>query len=326
MNTNLTVSEIEVSEVFEVEVVTISNKITNKSKKMRLQETENINDLLFPVEIVENQEFECNPDQLYEIYVYPRGEKIRVNTCSDVYKLVKNEDVFGAARNILINSGLSFSENYEIINDARFYGTYIIENHDFVMSEGDVIKPVMKINHSYNGQTKYSINFGYFRMICSNGLVIPLEEKSEFNLSLIGKHTKKIESSLESLLEKITFFCDNTEVFAANFNLLANRIENNVSERIEEVLKACNISNVSNKNFNTLNWIMESIENEADQLSFGIVTDWLIYNGINRYLYNDNRECEAPETKQAIDSKVLAYMIKTCKARTIQPENLMLNE
>lgn len=308
-----------------VPVVSTIVDIETRSKKMRLQRTSNFNDLMFPVRMEEWTETECNPDQQFSVFVNPRGFDIKVCTCSDVYELVQNQDVFGVARQILLDSGIVFSESYEIINDARFYGTFIIEGHDFELQDGDVIKPIFKLNHSYNGQTKYSMSFGYFRMICSNGLVIPLDEKSEYNLNLKGKHTKKINKSLESLFEKITYFVENTDVYAENFKMLANRIVFDVSGRIEEILKATGIASIDNKVFNTLNWILNVIEFEADQLSLGIVTDWLIYNGINRYLYSENRNGEVPETKQNLDASVLNYIIKTCISRT--PEtNILENE
>ncbi len=295
--------------------------VTTKSKKMLKQVTENINDIMYRVDIEETAEL-CNHDQKYMTFVYPydvNEQKWKVNTCSDVYNLIHNSDVFGKARNILIEGGIEFSESYEIINRSRFYGTFIIEGHDFTIANGDVIKPIMKVQHSYCGKTKYKLNFGYFRLICSNGMVIPVDEMSDYNFSIIGKHTESINKSLEELFDKITFFVNNADIYTENFTMLQNFAIADPKTRIEEVLKGSGIVAVDNKKFNTVNYIIAKMESESADFNLTI-TDWLIYNAINFYIYNEYRECEAPELKEATDQKVLSFMIKTCKARQIESD------
>jgi hypothetical protein len=300
------------------------NTMKVRGKKMIKQITNDFRHLLFAVETLETVDYECNPDQKFMTFVHPQGRTIKVNTCSDVYNLVHNVDVFGTARQVLLNADIQFSESYEIINNCRFYGTYIIDGYDFTISSGDTIKPMLKIQHSYCGKTKYKIIFGYFRLICTNGLIVALDEMSDFNFNIIGKHTDKLDSSLAQLLETVTYFVNNSEVLTENFTMLQNRIENDPKTRIIDCLKACNIQAIDRKNYNSIDAILAQIDSESWLLSFGIVTDWLIYNGINWYIYNEKGDNEAPEKKQELDGKVLSYMIKTCKKRIIQPDQLML--
>jgi sorbitol-specific phosphotransferase system component IIBC len=49
------------------------------------------------------------------------------------------------------------------------------------------------------------MTFGYFRLICENGLVVPVEGKEAENIHIIGKHTAKILESLEQLMEKVKY-------------------------------------------------------------------------------------------------------------------------
>ena len=318
------VAENEVINVAEMvaTIHTVANTlkvVSTKSKKMLKQVTENIQDIMYRVDIEETAEL-CNHDQKYMTFVYPydvQEQKWKVNTCSDVYNLIHNSDVFGKSRNILIEGGIEFSESYEIINRSRFYGTFIIEGHDFSIGNGDVIKPIMKVQHSYCGKTKYKLNFGYFRLICSNGMVIPVDEMSEYNFSIICKHTESINKSLEELFAKITYFVNNADIYTENFRLLQNFVIADPKTRIEEVLKGSGIVAVDNKKFNTVNYIIAKMESESADFNLTI-TDWLIYNAINFYIYNEYRECEAPELKEATDQKVLSFMIKTCKARQIE--------
>jgi hypothetical protein len=44
----------------------------------------------------------------------------------------------------------------------------------------------------------------------------------------------------------------------------------------------------------------------------GVVNDFLIYNGINQYLNDDNRNIQVPEKRMETDSLVLEHMLSTC--------------
>ncbi|GAH14154.1 unnamed protein product, partial [marine sediment metagenome] len=104
------------------------------------------------------------------------GEIMDLNYCSDRYELVPNEVIFPRIEEELNARGMAFSVAYHAIDNVRFYAKYILEDKNLAIGSGsDQVKPMISVNHSYNGLTKYSITFGYFRMVCSNGLVIPLE-------------------------------------------------------------------------------------------------------------------------------------------------------
>jgi len=270
--------------------------------------TTDINDLLFDVEKVENEDFECNSDYAYDIFGYINGVKKRLNCCSDRYELVTNKQIFATARQTLKNEGIQFSESYTVINDSRFYAEYVLEGADFEVSKGDAIKPILKINHSYNGLTKYAITFGYFRLICTNGLVIPVAEKSEFNLRITGKHTVSIQNSLIKLGESIKFFIANTDLICKGFNQLSDHSVPEYGARLLEVLNASKIAIIDNNKFKTIGYIENVILKEAAQLNIG-VNDWLIYNGINRYINDSELNIKAPEVRYESDKAVFDYLI-----------------
>jgi len=312
------------SEENQVTVFNLPNVST--TKKQVLQKTNNINAILYPVKVVETTEYRCISAQKYMTFVYPDGIKTKVNTCSDVYELVHNSVIFSVIRNLLLDSGIAFSESYEIINYSRFYGSFIIDGFDFAIGENDHIKPVLKVQHSYCGTTKYKINFGYFRLICSNGLVLPVHEMDDFNFSVIGKHTEKINSAVDELIEKVQYFINNAEAYTEDFKRLDLNIVPDVEKRIEEVLKACNIAITENSKYSTIKAITNKIESEMFDLYLGLfdeVSDWLIYNSINWYIYNEYRTAEAPELKENTDAKVLQYIISTSKPK---PQPLELPE
>jgi hypothetical protein len=55
------------------------------------------------------------------------------------------------------------------------------------------------------------------------------------------------------------------------------------------------------------------ITEEADDKRWGYdgeVNDWLVYNGINQYVNDNDLNIAAPEKRRETDSKVLEYMLE----------------
>jgi hypothetical protein len=188
----------------------------------------------------------------------------------------------------------------------------------------DTIQPMIRVAHSYNGLTKYRIIFGYFRMVCSNGLTIPVQEMKKYNLVIIGKHTESILYSLKQLDTLLTVFANEakqiTSAIIDKYELLGGRMVINIKDRVKEVLNQNKIIMVDNKVLNTVDNIVSRIMAEAngttevdgkkiDMGYNGQVNDWLIFNGINQYINDDAINIKAPEKRMEIDSKILEYML-----------------
>jgi hypothetical protein len=275
-----------------------------------------LNDILFDVEKTQVTEFSCNSDYAYDIFAYPNGEKLRVNSCSDRYELIPNAEIFPKVRQILVDGGIQFTEKYYHINNARFYSEYVIEDKRFAYpiagNKNDIVKPMLKVQHSYNGLTKYMVNFGYYRLVCSNGLVIPISEMKEYNLCIVGKHTKEIQNSLQKLSQTIEYFSQNavqiTLAITAKYDTLAGKIITNIEDRITEVLNVANISIIENQKLNTVDYVKNVISSEIN-LYGGVANDWLIYNGINRYIYDNTLNIKAPEKRAEMDLKVFETLL-----------------
>lgn len=280
-----------------------------------------LNDILFPVEKVQVTEFDCNSDYAFDIFAYPDDEKLRVNSCSDRYELVPNADIFPNVRQVLLDNNIEFTENYQMIDNARFYAQYNITDDRFKYtmknSNGDVIQPMLKVQHSYNGLTKYKINFGYFRLVCSNGLVLPVHEMQEYNLSIEGRHTKAIKASFEKLDEKLKYFVENaaqiTTAITAKYDELSGNVIKNVQDRLTEVLNVINLKPRELKSgeisFPAMDIALSALTRESD-LYDGEVNDWLIYNAVNQYIYKPDT-LATPEAKADKDSKVLEYLLQS---------------
>lgn len=274
---------------------------------------DSLNEILFPVEMRENPR-KSNPEYSRIVTGKINGEEVDLNYCSDRYELVPNAQIFPVVRNLLLTHGLKFSEKYSHAHHARFYAEIILEDDKFayhVQGRSDVVKPMLKIQHSYNGLTKYMITFGYFRLVCSNGLVVPVEEMKKYNLAVTGKHTASIRQSLSQLNVSLTYFVENADqitlAITAGYEALASKAVKNPADRVKEVLEANKIRIVENNKFSTMNYIMDRI-NQEKPIYDNKVNDWLVYNAINSYLFSD-RTIEAPEMRRQKDQKVFNTLL-----------------
>lgn len=278
-----------------------------------------LNDLTFPVELRDNPRA-TNREYSKVVTGEIGGEEIDLNYCSPIYQLVPNADIFPEVERILKEKQIKFSADYSHTHNARFYGNYIIEDPRFAyIMEGtnDMIKFIWNFQHSYNGLTKYKGIAGFYRLVCTNGLVVPIQEMSDFNLEIQGKHTASILNSLKEFSGIMQNVTDNLGTVKTHivqkYELLGGREVTRVEDRIEEVLKASKITPVNNSKFNTVNDILARIEKEANDNALGYggkVNDWLVYNGINQYVHDDSRNIAAPEKRRETDSRVLEYMLE----------------
>lgn len=278
-----------------------------------------LNDLCFPVELIDNPN-KTNREYSKIVTGIIDGEEFDLNYCSPIYELVPNEMIFPKVEEILNQHNIAFSVVYSHTNNARFYGSYTIEDKRFsykMAGTNDEIKFIWNFQHSYNGLTKYKGIAGFFRLVCSNGLVVPVEEMNEYNLVIQGKHTSSILKSLDQFSQILTNVTDNLETVKTSivkkYEDLGGVWVKKPEDRLKEVLQANKIAIIENAKFNTLNDIMNNIMFEANNVGLGYngkVNDWLIYNGINQYIHDDDRNIAAPEKRRETDSKVLEYMLE----------------
>lgn len=273
---------------------------------------QNLSEMLFPVSKVENPAM-TNSEYAYIVRGDINGQDMDLNYCSKRYELVPNELIFPRIESDLEAKGLNFTVSYEMIDHVRFYAKYTLEDENLAIgTDLDRIKPVIVVTHSYNGLTKYSITFGYFRLICSNGLTVPVEGQENKNLSIVGKHTKEIINSFDQLWSRMDFFFSLQDTIQDRFNSLADHTVNNVENRVEKILEKVNLK-PSKAQLETLYSVISA---EANDHYNGIANDWLIYNGINAYIYKGvdakgNVSKALPEKKAATDAKVLNAIFET---------------
>lgn len=292
-----------------------------------------LQDLLFDVEKVDFENHfgvATNSDYSHAIIanIGSGNEKV-LNVCSDRYELVPNKDIFVPIRQMLGDNNINFSERYTMTEDkARFYASYTLEDNGIKIGDSDdYIKPEMRITHSYNGLEKYSISFGYFRLICSNGMVIPVKGKEQFNFNAVGKHTANIKHNISKLTEKIEYFVNNSELASKGFNELYDNWVADPRDRVKEVLSVIGLADfekdttrAKNLAAERLDSVMNIITAESKDERLGEtyvnengelenLNDWMIYNGINNFVHNVDENKKTPTQKFEYDTKMMEFML-----------------
>jgi hypothetical protein len=278
-----------------------------------------LEDLNYEVEVIDNP-FKCNDEAAKWVMGKLNNEEFFIQACSKRYELVENKLIFPNVETILKQHGIEFNVQYSHTQNVRFYANYMItdKRYGYAMSgTSDTIQPMLRVQHSYNGLTKYKIIFGYFRVVCSNGLTIPVQEMEKYNLVIIGKHTTSILRSLKQLDSLLTIFSNEaiqiTKAITDKYEMLGGRMVINLQDRVTEVLHQNKIGMIDNQNFNTVNNIVNRITTKMNDTKLGYngkANDFLVYNGINQYLNDDSINIAAPEKRMEVDSKILEYLLE----------------
>lgn len=305
---------------------------------MKLVEKEVI---AFPVKMVSfNEQFGMKSNSaLSHVIVGNIGENQEMkalSTCSKTYGFVPTFDIIERMEIMLNGFHLDYEAKY-FMNDqfTQFKISYVIKGQNIVDQDGnkvgykdlgfnignknDKVYYSVNIMTSYDGKSKYSIMLGLWRLICSNGLVIPFEgkEAERLNFQWSGKHTTKflliVENVFQHIAEGIESFID-TDIIH-RFDILTQNKPLNWIDRLEAIMTANDISiygqgkapKEGEKEKRILNDIAATIRTESAQLDMPI-NDWLIYNGINAHVYNNKAVIDKNIQK---DSNVLNYMLAT---------------
>lgn len=241
----------------------------------------------------------CSYNDSAIVVTTPEGKDKIVNFCSEGYGLLPTKSIFPKIENQL-KKHFNFSANYKTTNSGRFSADYILDSgKNLQMGKEDAIKPVLRILHSYNSQTTFKILFGFYRMVCSNGLWgMQFEEASEFS------HTEgQIKYIVESTLENTNEFILQGNKVLDGFKVLESQKVNNVETRVEEIIESTGFYKMQE---DIVERIM--IEHKNNKVA---LTDWLIYNGFN-YQLNHNPKITAQEsTLIKLDQRVYSKLIES---------------
>jgi hypothetical protein len=287
--------------------------------KTQTTTTNNLQDILFDVQKVTMEEATNGllvggtSETEYAIVGKINKKNHILNSCSERYNLVPNSAIFSPIEKELKARGIDFDVTYKNVNNVKFYGDFVM-NSDFlnVGTDNDIISPKINIAHSYNGLLNYSLTMGYFRLVCSNGLVIPVKGQEQHNFQAKGKHTPSLDQNLAMMLEKMDYLITNKELVQEGFNSLYNTKVTNLDNFLLESMEAIGMNaenKRSGKKTKNFDYAKEIAQKEAKKLDSDMNL-WLVYNAVNNTIFNDDLNTKHDEFRTADDTKLMSHLLE----------------
>lgn len=211
-----------------------------------------------------------------------------VNIVSKSYGHIPNELFFKKAEQMLIDAGLNYHRQTINRSDRTFCMDFILsDSSQFLVGNGeDTILPMLRFTNSYDGSERTSGHFGFYRLICSNGLHVAQAEIA-FSIKHSTNSVHLIMPELEGLFQK---FMDN------EFYTISDRFTQMMAVElvdtktfVREVLERTKLFRYecSDKNANPskkAREVIDILDNEAVLL--GTAPNlWLGYNAFNAVLH-----------------------------------------
>lgn len=281
-----------------------------KPKAYNVIKCKSRDEFFFPVEKVLTTDllpgFQTTSENEYSIVgTIAPGEKKLLYTCSKVYNLISNQELFLPIEEALHAKGISFNATYSHTSHQKFYADYVlVDTAQFVGKEVDTIMPKFQIQHSYDGGTKFNVIFGIFRLVCSNGLTVPLKGAERLAFNVTTKHTDALGIVVQDFMIHLNKFvlAWNTKHVASRFVEMTERSIESVQDRINEVAAATLFPK------RLIPDTLDIVERERKILGYDKPNEWLVYNALNEVLFS-TRSIMQVQDKNLVDEKVLNYML-----------------
>lgn len=239
--------------------------------------------------------------------------------CSNSYNLRSNSTLFKPLEELMTENKIPFDRKIKIVDGTKFYVDYILRERVKSRTVNDIL-PKFSIWNSYDGTVKTTMKFGFYRVVCSNGLVRP--HGTQVNIA--KKHRKALgeEDGIDISLSKESEILTSVKSFLMDTKKDMEVYEqlNKAKADVQKILKIADKLNFSkrlletsverfeletstNKSLTYVNENGEIVTHEGSP-----ATLYTVYNAINYAIYNCNPK-ELPQAKLKRDELVLAEVL-----------------
>ena len=151
----------------------------------------------------------------------------------------------------------------------------ILRNND-IATVGDLL-PQLIFTNSHNGIKKMTIDTGIYRLVCSNGLVVPTSITQSLSIKHIDLGDSTTDTIVNSFYEKVPIIMNNIdrmrnkiltndEIDNFTYNALQIRFTNAVGININDVVKPLRIEDNSDDLWTVFNVVQEKLIRGGIQL------------------------------------------------------------
>lgn len=291
--------------------VTKKDSVSNLYTKSNSKRVIDYNDLFFPIYEVSTQQLidsngnvhdiQITGSAFKDILIKPNGvdTPIRINTVSNIYRILPNHKIFGEISKILDENGIKYTVKATHRDYHNFSVDYIFEDERIAITKDDIIYPKMSVVNSYDGSQAFFYLFGYYRLVCSNGLVLPVVGTEKYNTKYKKKHFESLNNDFSNIINNYNeFILSKKQQYYIEMNDRVVKPEDRILE-IFQKMDTYPSRNTYKRDENKKPFMLHEdlladlhMELTNDGVKYNEVTDWYVYNFLNSRLYADNKKNE----------------------------------
>jgi len=239
--------------------------------------------------------------------------------CSSTYNLRENQTLYKPLETLMKEQKIPFDRKISIVDGTKFYVDYIIRDRVKSLTVNDIL-PKFSIWNSYDGTLKTTLKFGFYRVVCSNGLTRPVGN----TVNIARKHRKAATAedgmdlsiaSNSQIVESVKLFLSEVKQDMEVYEQM-NQVKSDlnkilsVAEKmkfsknlLDTAVERFNMETSTSRNLTYINENGEMVTHEGSP-----ATLYTVYNALNYAIYNCNQK-ELPEAKLKRDQLVLAEVL-----------------
>ena len=166
----------------------------------------------------------------------------------------------------------------------------------------DQIFPRITMTNSYDQSRKFGFIAGLYRVVCNNGLTVPVSNQ----VKLISMHTQKLglETNYDNIMGMVSEFLANSEELFVKYDDLLYQPVRNVEQRVEEVIEYTQFPR------GLMEDVLARVNEEEKYLGATEMTDWLVYNAFNFHLNHNEGYQAKDQTKEKVNQDIFEYLTK----------------
>ena len=223
---------------------------------------------------------------------------------SDRYEVLQNSDLLNPVEELFKTEGFGDFRRKTIgtHNGARVRAVYDFENYGIKLGNGEDLHLRLKVQNSFDGSLRASFQVGMVRLVCTNGLAVPVAA-----VGMTKKHTQALDTNLirDAFARSVNAFKESVPVFDTMTK------SNLTQEQGRNILLSFEKSKVMSERMRErIQGVWESPRFEKDRER----TVWNLYNAVTQHLTHDV-EGKRFELAERVNTGVLKALTNAVKKR-----------
>ena len=235
-----------------------------------------------------------------------------VNVVSKSYGHLPNETFFGQVENMLLEADIQTATRSINRDNRSFAVDHILNDESLVITVKngmDELRPMLRFTNSYDGSSRTTGHFGFYRKVCDNGLHIA-HSSIGFNIKHKGDITEVVMPNIKYLIAK--FMNNEYYELQRKFEVLAEKRVDNIEEYVKLTCEDLKIFMYESSKENpepSLNarTVIDIVNRESNLLGTP-ANMWHLYNAFNEVLHGKLKK--SFNTQRVMDARLFDYTLQ----------------